>query len=206
MKVWIGVAAVAVAVVGIVTDIFWKTPRNWFDNHQFTASIIVELLLLAATLALIERVLDAREARKWERAARGPLTITSRWLVATRATYARYIHSSLQGSASDARQARDALDENLRLLKRSLEVFEPLALAHSSLIERWTVAGEYRAYVAADISGPDQSERLTDWHNELWDAAVAAYGPSLRTEMEVRMRQLNNYGTLIDLPEVDEDL
>jgi hypothetical protein len=65
-------AIVALAACGVALDVVLPGPREWLYYHPFTNSVLVGLLLIAATYLVVEGALEERERRRWSEAA-GPL-------------------------------------------------------------------------------------------------------------------------------------
>lgn len=229
----LGYIALLVVVLGVLVDVVWAGPRRWFDEHQFTASIVVEALLLATTVGLLDRALERREVAKWESAAARPLRQVHRWLASAHvsagnwrflsmtasetaaaivaqngaAPSAQPLHARLTDEASRADAAERQFRYCLGRLDRALGVYEPLALAHSSLIARYSAARAYarqgrRIDALAEIHYDDGNP----WDVGEWRDVVAAFGSGIELDVDVYARQLANYGALIDWPEADAEM
>ncbi len=71
------VVAVAVAVVltttGLVLDLVDEDVSAWFGDHQFATALLGNAIVLLVTYAIVDALIELREARRWRNAARRPM-------------------------------------------------------------------------------------------------------------------------------------
>jgi hypothetical protein len=61
---WVGAAAIAGTLIALVACEIWVTAvRSWWDAHSFTGDVISSLLVVGATVLIIDEILARRQRR-----------------------------------------------------------------------------------------------------------------------------------------------
>jgi hypothetical protein len=67
-----GVLAGGLTAAGVILDLGVDEVRVWFGGHQFVTAMLGNAIVLLVTYAIVDAVIERREARRWRFAARRP--------------------------------------------------------------------------------------------------------------------------------------
>jgi hypothetical protein len=148
---------VFLALAGVTLELVSGEVRSWLSHHPFTSSVLVGVLLIAATYLVVERVLAERERRRWGEATR-PLI--------------QEIGTNCAAIDRDVRAGKASVADCDRLVEW-LDRFLPMLTGTPELIARWRAARSFaqhaRGIVARGASAPD------DGYGRAWARFEAAF-------------------------------
>lgn len=173
-----GVAAVlAVAAgAGVGLDVGSAGARTWLAAHSLTTSVLVGVLMIAATYLVVERVLGERERQRWQEATE-PLL---RAIASAGAGTDLELRALTTGAGPDTTSQYEWLGE---LLAR----YQTALTGTPELIERWHVALSLLQHARAvqagrpivlDAAYEQAWGRFQEAFVDVWDAGAPVAAPA----------------------------